>query len=303
MTMDEPAPVSALRQLTDQAHERHFDDAAGAGRHLAAGVALLPGEAADAEHYLRTAQHVLLGHLDDALALSRVLDAVPASCAEAAVARARLAIRLAEDLRALAGAALPPAAQLNALYDAALARTRRGDWPGVQACMEAAGSLADRHGEDLAAQRAHAAMQNNIAGDLRYDLKPAHRADTARVQTMLDAARRAREAWGRAGGWVEAERAEYQLALCHAAAGLGGQAVEHARACVAICEAHGADAYERLFAHEALARAHASAGQGAAAQAQSDRVAALVEAVEDPASREFAQEALRQLETDLASLQ
>jgi hypothetical protein len=289
------ASTSPLRQLTDRAHDEHVDDAAAAGERLLSGLALLPGEAGDAEHYVRTAEHVLLGHLDDAPSLSRLLDEVPPAAAEAAVARARLALQLAADLRALEDCPAPPAVQVGALYNAALALTRRADWHGVAARMEAAASIAERHAGDAAVQRAHAAMQNNIAGDMRYYLQPEHRADTAKVQTMLDAAARAREAWARAGGWMEVERAEYQLALCHAAAGLGAQAVKHAQACLSICEANGADACERFFAYEALAHAQRSAGESSAARAMRERMAALLPQIDDEGSRSFAQQALQAL--------
>ena len=117
---------------------------------------------------------------------------------------------------------------------------------------------------------------------------------------MLDAARQAREAWSRAGGWMETERADDQLAMCHAVAGQGHEAVTHARACLAVCEANAADAYERFFAFEALAHAHAVAGQAAAAKRARDRMAECLQQVDDADSRADAEPCLAKVDAMLA---
>jgi hypothetical protein len=109
---------------------------------------------------------------------------------------------------------------------------------------------------------------------------------TERVATMFAAAAIARRAWERAGTWVHVERAEYQLALCHAVAGDGEAARFHARACLAICESHGADAVERFYAEEALARAELAAGDAAAAAVARDRMVGWLAAVTDAETRE-----------------
>jgi len=86
---------------------------------------------------------------------------------------------------------------------------------------------------------------------------------------MLAAARTSREAWARAGGWRETERAEYLLAQCLLAAGDPQVAREHAQACAAICAANDADEFERFFAQAALALAQRGCGDvGAAAAAR-----------------------------------
>lgn len=101
------------------------------------------------------------------------------------------------------------------------------------------------------ALRALAVTSNNLAASLEE--KGMRSADE--TAAMLDAARAGREYWGRAGGWLETERAEYRLAKCFLAAGNAGDALEHARRCVAICEANDADAFERFFAQGVLAMA------------------------------------------------
>jgi hypothetical protein len=102
---------------------------------------------------------------------------------------------------------------------------------------------------------------------------------------MLEAAATARRAWARAGGWREVERADYRLALCHAAADQGAEAVAHARRCLAGVEAGDpatgtvADAVEHFFAHEALVRAYRAAGDAVAAAVSVQRMHALLPAI------------------------
>jgi hypothetical protein len=109
---------------------------------------------------------------------------------------------------------------------------------------------------------------------------------------MLAAAQASRQLWTAVGSWVHAERAEYQLARCHAVVGDGTQALLHARACQAAVQAHAddpqADAFERFYAHEALAWAHLAAGDRAAAAEEHGRMRPLIELVADPEYRAWA---------------
>ncbi|MED5617889.1 hypothetical protein [Ideonella sp. BN130291] len=295
---------TTLKAVIDDALALHPDDAPAAVRRLEDGFALLPAAPEQAELFVRSLEHVLLGHRDDAAAYATALDRLaPAvagqAAAELAVARGRLAITLLSDPVAAKASSLPAAETVRAHYNAALALTRRSAWPRVQALVQQAGDLAEHSGEP-AAQKALAALTNNIAGDLRYYFGAAHRADAGRVHTMLDAAQRARAAWERAGGWMEVERADYQLALCHAVAGQGTQAVAHAQACLQRCEANGADAYERFFAQEALARAHCSADQPGEARRTRDRMAQLLAEVQDKDAHAFAADTLAALDKEFA---
>jgi hypothetical protein len=301
MTMSDNTP-SALRRLTDAALEAHPEAPQEAARMLREGLPLLPGEPGDLESYIGAAQHVLLGHLDDAAALRAALDRAQGFAdrdagAAAALARGRLAIELLDDVRC--ASSLPAAEHIRAFFNAALACTRRGDWPAARERLAVAGTRAD--GGDAAAQRAYAAVANNVAGDIRFYFKPEHRRDAGRVDTMLDGAQRARLAWAKAGGWMETERADYQLAMCHAAAGQGGPAVSHAQACLAICEANAADAYERFFAFEALAHAHRAADQPGAAQLARERMAQCLAQVTAADDHAYAQTCLAKVDEALAS--
>jgi hypothetical protein len=120
-----------------------------------------------------------------------------------------------------------------------------------------------------------------------------------RIATLLAAAAIARRAWERAGTWVHVERAEYQLALCHAAAGDGAAARVHARECRAICESNGADAVERFYAEEAMARAERAAGDAAAAAAAQGRMANWLADITDTDMRDGCAADLAELTTAL----
>jgi hypothetical protein len=55
-------------------------------------------------------------------------------------------------------------------------------------------------------------------------------------------------------------RGEWQCARVYAVLGRGEPALFHARRSLAICEEHGIGDFDLAFAHEAVARAHAVAG-------------------------------------------
>ena len=120
------------------------------------------------------------------------------------------------------------------------------------ALAAAASGLAD----DDPALRALAVTSNNLAATLEE--KPSRKSEE--TEGMLDAARAAREYWGRAGGWLETERAEYMLAKCHLAAEDPKTALVHAERCAMICEVNKADAFELFFALSMRALAHRALG-------------------------------------------
>ena len=109
------------------------------------------------------------------------------------------------------------------------------------------------------AMRALAVTSNNLAATLEQSASRSADATAA----MLEAAHASREFWSRAGGWLEAERAEFMLAQCHLAAGDATAALRHAETCAAICERHDADAFERFFAQGVAALAHRARGESA----------------------------------------
>jgi hypothetical protein len=271
--------VEPLRALLDRAQAQHGAAPAEFAHALSARAAALAGDA-DAGEAVRLAEHLWLGHLADAAALAAFLDALPAALHETdAVQRTRWAIAMFEGR----SAPVPPAAsRWRALQNIVSALAATGRAAQAQAMLLAEEDAA-RHGADTAARQACAASANNVALDLR--LGP--RGDAGRDALMLVAAELARRAWAAAGTWMHLERAEYQLALCHAVLGRGDAALHHAARCLAVCDAEGADAVERFFAHEALAHAHRACGNAHAAAPQVDAMRALLPAIADDDTRDW----------------
>ncbi|MEQ1507326.1 MAG: hypothetical protein ABMB14_34170 [Myxococcota bacterium] len=128
--------------------------------------------------------------------------------------------------------------------------------------------LADGH----PAVRAVGATGNNLAV-LLEERKPNGPEEAGLLRS---AATLSRVAWERAGTWLEVERAEYRLTMTSLVLSEPYAAVAHAEACLAICEANAADPGERLFAHEAMARARLAIGDRDGAMVSRQRVASLV---------------------------
>ncbi len=266
--------ADTLRIWLDQAQSQHADQPSVITAGLRTRAAQLPADADGAEA-IRLAEHVWLAHAADAAGLQAFLDALPAALGQAAstapsVERARLALAW------LAGQPVPALADTlrwRALQNVVLAMAAQGRSAQALGLLQTdeAAALAQGRSE---AGKAFAATANNVASHLQ----DSPRGDAARDTLMLQAAALARRAWASAGGWMQVERADYRLALCHAAAGQGAEAVEHARRCLAGCVAatDQADAVEHFFAHEALLRAHHAAGNAAAAGAALQRMQALL---------------------------
>jgi len=234
------------------------------------------GADADSAGAIGLAEHVWLAHLADAQGLERFLAALPpatlaANGTAAALQRARWVL---DSLAGRVATSLPDALRWRAqqsLWSAWVAQGRADD---ARAMLRSEAPRALAH-PDEAARRSLAATCNNVAADLRDGV----RGDPARDALMLAAAASARDLWASAGTWVHVERADYQLARCHAAAGDGPRALAHAHACLAAIDAHAdqpeADAFERFYAHESLAWAHRANRDVDAAGAQRAMMAAL----------------------------
>ena len=81
-------------------------------------------------------------------------------------------------------------------------------------------------------------------------------------EEMLHAAHASRYHWIRAGTRVNAARGEWQCSRVYAVLGRPEPALHHARRCLELCESvvDDLDEFDLPFAYEALARAHAVAG-------------------------------------------
>ncbi len=245
----------------------HTRDAAAVATRLPDGLALVttPAEAAQLATLVAHVYGEHLGRWSDGIALLEALGRHEPTDA-AAVARGVAALRYCKgEPVALAD----PADRLRALATAAsaLCGQRRVDDAAVafRAALALAGDAADP-----TVARALAVTGNNLACALEERTDR----DAAGTELMVDAARAARRFWAVAGGWLQVERAEYRLARSLTHAGRAAEAAEHARACLALCEANGADAFERFFGWEALALASHAAGDTTTAHDARARAAA-----------------------------
>jgi tetratricopeptide (TPR) repeat protein len=252
-----------IEKLIEQGWADHDKDSAGVLARLAEAIPEV--KAADIPAFAGLLVHVSgehLGRWDDGLALLGRLEA-PAGTPEAQVllrSRATLLLakgdrRAGEELieRAHSGA-LPMAStriRVLAVAAAALAGQRQID-EGIRLFQEALALATYGPGKEDPAARALAVTGNNLAASLEEK-----KDRDARGDALLElASRTARRFWEIAGTWLEVERAEYRLAMSFIALGRSREALAHATECLALCEKNGADAGERFFAHEALARAH-----------------------------------------------
>lgn len=252
-----------LHALIDQAWADHADDPAAVALRLPKALDAVRGED-ELIALARLAHHVYGEHMGAwadglkflaALARGPGFDAQGASGAALRNWRASLALAGGEgDLRhtltagdritvcALTAAALAghdPARALQLLREAAAEAERVG--------------LADSD----PATRALAVAGNNLAATLEE--KPTR--DAGERELMILAAQLGRLYWGRAGTWLETERAEYRLAQSWLAAGNPAQARQHAQACLDLVDAQPQPvALERFFALEALGLAEMALG-------------------------------------------
>jgi len=114
---------------------------------------------------------------------------------------------------------------------------------------------------------------------------------------LIHAAHASRHHWAEVGTAANLARGEWQVSRVYATFGRAEPAIYHARRCLAYCESD-PDALEEWdlpYAYEALARAHAVAGDTAEAERLAARARELSEQVRDDEDRE-------QLTADLATI-
>jgi hypothetical protein len=114
---------------------------------------------------------------------------------------------------------------------------------------------------------------------------------------LIHAAHASRHHWGEVGTAANLARGEWQVSRVYATLGRAEPALYHAGRCLAYCEGDPAaiEDWDLPYAYEALARAHAVAGNVAEARASADRSRDLGERIADEEDRE-------QLAADLATL-
>lgn len=116
------------------------------------------------------------------------------------------------------------------------------------------------------------------------------------ADTMLHAAHASRFHWGEVGTPLEFERGEWQVSRVYSVLGRAEPALFHAKRCLEICEAHGYADFDIAFAHEAVARAHAVAGEANLAREALAHAKTAAEAIEDDGNREYVRGELTSIE-------
>lgn len=260
-------------------------------------AASLPADA-DGAAAIGLAEHVWLSHLHDAPGFEAFVGRLPPALHEAADTAPMLQ-RARWLLATLAGAEAPrppDAARWRAMQNLWSMWVARGRAADALASLEAEHPAALAHPE-AAARKALAAATYGITVELREGPRGHATLDAL----MIAAARASRELWATAGGWLQVERGDYELARCHALLGEGAAALAHARACLALIEQHAgdpaADAFETFFAHEALAWAQRAAGDAAAEAAEIARMQQLMGEVGDESLQPWCREALAALQS------
>jgi hypothetical protein len=78
---------------------------------------------------------------------------------------------------------------------------------------------------------------------------------------MIHAAHASRFHWGEVGAPVNLERGEWQVSRMYTVLNRPQSALYHAKRCLEICKENNIGDWDVAFAYEAMARAHAAAGQ------------------------------------------
>ena len=89
--------------------------------------------------------------------------------------------------------------------------------------------------------------------------------------------------WLQVGTYANRARSEWQCSRVYAVLGRAEPALHHARRCLELCEAYPdeLEAWDLPYAHEALARAHALAGEREAAERHAEVARSRLDALDD----------------------
>jgi hypothetical protein len=103
---------------------------------------------------------------------------------------------------------------------------------------------------------------------------------------MIHTAHASRFHWGEVGGPEQRARGEWQCSRVYSVLERGEPALHHARRCLEICEESGIGDWDLAFAYEALARAHAIAGDADEAARYKELAREAGEAIADAEDRD-----------------
>ena len=262
-------------QFLEQAWSDHGGTPLAVGEQLKTARTLLT-ETGQVAELARILVHVFGEHLGDWVGANTELARLQEHLLCLNDAAAASAVRVARGALSLAqgqvpqGAALDEEERVRALCSASAVCLGRGELGNASDLFELGLKLvALLPAASSGYERSLAVAANNLAcalGDLPLR-------DEAQSAQMLRAAQTARRYWELAGTWLEVERADYVLAKSCLRAGQVRQAAAHAAACLSLCQANRAPAFELFFANEIAALASRALGYGAAFEAA--RAAAL----------------------------
>ncbi|MGC4078726.1 MAG: hypothetical protein QM702_17140 [Rubrivivax sp.] len=275
--------TQALRDWLEAGWNRHDTAPYELALELVTRASTLPDDD-DGADAVRLARHTMLGHLGRTDLLHTFNAALPAGTKlDAMRLRAEWAMAQIEGRQP---EPLPEVVTWALLGDVVQAELRLGRRDAPRVRLLALETRAANH-PDPAARQAFAATAHNVTQALRLGPR-----EPALDTLMIEMAELERRAWERAGTWMHVERADYHLALCHAVLGHGAEAQAHAAACIAACEAHGAEPSERFFAHECAVHAAHAAGDGEAMARHRAAMVALLAEVQDAEMRAFCEKTL-----------
>jgi hypothetical protein len=104
---------------------------------------------------------------------------------------------------------------------------------------------------------------------------------------MLHAAHASRFHWGEMGTPLEFERGEWQISRVYSILNRPQAALYHAERCLEICTANEIGGFDLAFAYEALARAHATAGEADKSQEYIELAKQAGKQIEDEGTRNY----------------
>ena len=267
------AMATTFDDFLDTAWTDHGDHPQEVADRLAASLHLI-AEPAHVPRFARLVTHVYgehLGEFASGVELLRSLRALSAYDGsgelDAALVRAVATLHCAGgDRTSLAGLAREDRVAVLAGV-ASMHAGRAAFDEGIAAYGEALALARDGLAPGSAAIRALAIGGNSLAATLEE--KPDRNPEE--TDAMIAAAEGALTYWRQAGTWLEEERAHYRLTRSLLAAGKPRAAAGSAQACIDVCAANDAPAFELFFGYAVLALARHADGDHAAFAASRER--------------------------------
>lgn len=133
-----------------------------------------------------------------------------------------------------------------------------------------------------AERRLGAELFNHVWGLLELENR-----STEQDDQMVHAAHASAWHWRRAGKAENFARSEWQCSRVYAVLGRSEPALHHARRSLELCERNGIGDFDLAFAYEALARAHALAGDAGQARHMTGLALAACEHIADPQDKQI----------------